>query len=153
MPDHMHIVTMASLEDDFSPDQGQGSLVRSAWKSRQRDHREQRPRGVTLGGKLEFPKSCSLMYLHAEPWPYTLWVAISLLLKKKTHISFLSLNLFIFNFSGHVYTTLFIYLWLRRVFVAARGLSLVVTTRDHSALLCVGFSLRWLLLLRSTGSR
>ena len=42
----------------------------------------------------------------------------------------------------------FIYFWLRWVFVAARGLSLV-------ALLCVGFSLRWLLCCgaRALGSR
>ena len=41
--------------------------------------------------------------------------------------------LFIFNF------------WLRSVFVAASG--------GYSSLRCVGFSLQWLLLLWSTGSR
>ena len=50
-------------------------------------------------------------------------------------------------------TNLFIYFWLRWVFVAARGLSLVAASGDYSLLRCVGFSLRWLLLLRSTGSR
>ena len=45
------------------------------------------------------------------------------------------------------------YLWLRWVFVAALGLSLVVASRGYSSLRCMGFSLRWLLLLRSTGSR
>ena len=39
------------------------------------------------------------------------------------------------------------------VFIAACGLSLVAENRGYSSLLCVGFSLRWLLLLRSTGSR
>ena len=39
------------------------------------------------------------------------------------------------------------------VFVAARGLSLVAVSRDYSSLQCAGFSLPWLLLLRSTGSR
>ena len=34
-----------------------------------------------------------------------------------------------------------------------RGLSLVVESEGYSSLRCVGFSLRWLLLLRSTGSR
>ena len=34
-----------------------------------------------------------------------------------------------------------------------RGLSLVVASRGYSSLRCTGFSLRWLLLLRSTGSR
>ena len=47
----------------------------------------------------------------------------------------------------------FIYFWLRWVFVAARGLSLVVVSGGYSLLQCAGFSLRWLLLLRSTGSR
>ena len=45
------------------------------------------------------------------------------------------------------------YFWLHWVFVAARGLSLVATSEDFSSLQCAGFSLRWLLLLRSTGSR
>ena len=45
------------------------------------------------------------------------------------------------------------YVWLRWVFIAARGLSLVVTSGGYSSLRCVGFSMWWLLLLRSTGSR
>ena len=53
---------------------------------------------------------------------------------------------FIFNF-------LINYLWLHWVFVAACGLSLVVASRGYSSLQCAGFSLRWLLLLWSTGSR
>ena len=48
---------------------------------------------------------------------------------------------------------LFIYFWLCWVFVAVRGLSLVVASGGYSSLRCTGFSLRWLLLLRSTGSR
>ena len=48
---------------------------------------------------------------------------------------------------------LFIYFWLRWVFVAAHGLSLVAVSGGYSSLRCTGFSLRWLLLLRSTGSR
>ena len=39
------------------------------------------------------------------------------------------------------------------VFVAVRGLSLVAASRGYSSLRCVGFSLQWLLLLRSTGPR
>ena len=46
-----------------------------------------------------------------------------------------------------------IYFWLRWVFVAARGLSLVVASRGYSSLWCAGFSLLWFLLLPSTGSR
>ena len=48
---------------------------------------------------------------------------------------------------------LFIYFWLHCVFVAAHGLSLVAVSGGHSLLLRVGFSLQWLLLLRSMGSR
>ena len=48
---------------------------------------------------------------------------------------------------------LFIYVWLHWVFVAVRGLSLVASSGGYSSLWCVGFSLRWLLLLQSTGSR
>ena len=47
----------------------------------------------------------------------------------------------------------FIYFWLRWVFVAACRLSLVVASRGYSLLRCTGFSLRWLLLLRSMGSK
>ena len=48
---------------------------------------------------------------------------------------------------------LFIYFWLHWVFVAARGLPLVAVSRGYSSLHCAGFSLQWLLLLWSTGSR
>ena len=48
---------------------------------------------------------------------------------------------------------LFIYFWLRWVFVAVRRLSLVAVSRGYSCLWCAGFSLQWLLLLWSTGSR
>ena len=47
----------------------------------------------------------------------------------------------------------FIYFWLHWVFVPACRLSLVVASGGYSSLWCAGFSLRWLLLLRSTGSR
>ena len=50
----------------------------------------------------------------------------------------------------------FIYLfnfWLRWVFVAVRGLSLVVASGGYSSLQCTSFSLQWLLLLWSMGSR
>ena len=48
---------------------------------------------------------------------------------------------------------LFIQIWLGWVFVAARGLSLAVVSGGYSLLQCTGFSLWWLLLLQSTGSR
>ena len=47
----------------------------------------------------------------------------------------------------------FFYFWLCWVFIAARRLSLVVVSGGYSSLQCAGFSLRWLLLLRSTGPR
>ena len=52
-----------------------------------------------------------------------------------------------------IYLFIYIYFWLRWVFVAAHGLSLVVAGRGYSLLRCAGFSLQWLLLLQSTGSR
>ena len=48
---------------------------------------------------------------------------------------------------------IYTYFWLHWVFVAARGLSLVAASGGCSSLHCAGFSLRWLLLLQSTGSR
>ena len=56
-----------------------------------------------------------------------------------------SLSLFFFNKC--------IYFWLRWVFVADCGLSLVVASRGYSSLQCTGFSLQWFLLLQSTGFR
>ena len=52
----------------------------------------------------------------------------------------------------YLFIYLFIY-WLHWVFIAARGLSLVVGSGGYCSLWCEGFSLRWLLLLQSTGSR
>ena len=48
---------------------------------------------------------------------------------------------------------LFIYFWLLWVFVAAHGLSLVAVSGGYSSLRWAGFSLWWLLLLWSMGSR
>ena len=47
----------------------------------------------------------------------------------------------------------FVYFWLCWVFIAAHGLSVVVASKGYSSLRCVGFSLQWLLLLWSMGSR
>ena len=67
--------------------------------------------------------------------------------ESKTEKCFLLINLFIYLL------ILFIYFWLHWVFVAVCGLSLVAASEGYSSLWCVGFSLRWLLLLQSTGSR
>ena len=48
---------------------------------------------------------------------------------------------------------LFIDFWLSWVFIAACGLSLVAVSGGYSSLQCAGFSLQWLLLLWSMGSR
>ena len=48
---------------------------------------------------------------------------------------------------------LFIYFWLCWVFIAARGLSLVVANGGYSSLWYAGFSLQCPLLLRSMGSK
>ena len=66
----------------------------------------------------------------------------------------LHVNLFVFVWLvGWGFFYLFIYFWLHWVFFAARGLSLVAASGGYSSLWCAGLSLRWLLLLRSTGSR
>ena len=48
---------------------------------------------------------------------------------------------------------LFFFFWLHWVLIAARGLSLVAVSGGYSSLQCMCFSLQWLLLLQSTGSR
>ena len=48
---------------------------------------------------------------------------------------------------------LFIYFWLCWVFITACSLSLIAASRGYSSLWYAGFSLQWLLLLPSTGSR
>ena len=77
------------------------------------------------------------------------------------HIAYIYVFYFLFNFFDkppilgllHHSISLFIYFWLRWVFVAAHGLSLVVASRGYSSLQGAGFSLRWLLLLLSAGFR
>ena len=51
-----------------------------------------------------------------------------------------------------IYFNLF-YFWLCWVFIAVHGLSLVAVSGGYSLLQCAGFSLWWLLLLQSMGSR
>ena len=61
--------------------------------------------------------------------------------------------IFVFKLRPTLKKINYFYFWLCWVFVAARGLSLVVASGGYSSLWCAGFSLQWLLLLRSTGSR
>ena len=58
----------------------------------------------------------------------------------------------LFSFFTHLFI-LFIYFWLRWVLVVVRRLSLAAASVSYSSLQCMGFSLQWLLLLQSTGSR
>ena len=64
------------------------------------------------------------------------------------HVSFFFLIKFYYYYLFYLF-----YFWLRRVFVAVHGLSLVAASGDYSSLQCAGFSLRWLLLLQSMDSR
>ena len=52
-----------------------------------------------------------------------------------------------------IFIYLFTYFGLRWVFVAVHRLLLVAASRGHPTLRCAGFSLWWLLLLWSMGSR
>ena len=71
-----------------------------------------------------------------------IWELSSLLIEAFSVINFLLSTVFLFFF-----------FWLCWVFVAAHRLSLVVASGGYSSLRCTGFSLRWLLLLRSMGTR
>ena len=65
-------------------------------------------------------------------------------------------TLIVFCCCCFVFINLFIHLfnfWLHWVFAAAHGLSLVAVSGGYSLLRGAGFSLWWLLLLQSTGSR
>ena len=60
--------------------------------------------------------------------------------------------LFYFKVFLKILFYLFIF-WLHWVFIAACRSSLVAASGGYSSLWCTGFSLQWLLLLQSTGSR
>ena len=66
------------------------------------------------------------------------------------------INSFSFCLSGKLFlspSVLFFLFWLCWVFVAVHGIPLVAVRGGHSSLQCAGFSMSWLLLLWSTGSR
>ena len=96
----------------------------------------------------------------------TFWIKIALMLQQSPYLAVTGSHpktgqgeptnfsdLEYFYFFNYLFIYLFIHFWLRWVFIAARRLSLVAASRGYSSLRCAGFSLRWLLLLRSTGSR
>ena len=60
----------------------------------------------------------------------------------------------IIAFFNYLYVVILLFdVWLHWVFIAACGLSEVAERMCYSSLRCLGFSLQWLLLLPSTGSR
>ena len=63
----------------------------------------------------------------------------------------LGLRFFFFFFFNYLFIYLFIFGCVGSLLL--RGLSLVAASRGYSSLWCAGFSLQWLLLLRSLGSR
>ena len=102
--------------------------------------------------------SFSTLLLSTFPYPYvsslSLINSIQLVLFfiPSDHLCLLnkSFSSFILFFNKFIY---FIYFWLHWVFVAVCRLSLFAASGGYSLLWCAGFSLRWLLLLRSTDSR
>ena len=95
-------------------------------------------------------------HLHSVPPPPTPQLLETTNLISSSMSFFFFFNKFELLFDLHntpFLKKLFIYLWLRWVFVALCGLSLVAASGGYSSLWCVGFSLRWLLLLRSMGCR
>ena len=69
--------------------------------------------------------------------------------------SFISILFFFFKLIVTHYSFIyaFFFFWLHWVFIGACGLSLVAVSGVDPSLRCTDFSLWWLLLLRSTGSR
>ena len=95
------------------------------------------------------PPYCSSQWLYQFTFPPTLQEEFPFL---HTLSSIYYLQTFLFN----KFICLFIYLiyfWLHWAFIAVCRLSLVAASRGYSSLWCTGFSLWWLLLLQSTGSR
>ena len=101
---------------------------------------------------------CSLLSTDCEVCPCS-WLRLTLRLCPCCHLHSVSGRRGILPPLHHVFDflkNLFIYsfnFWLQWVFAAARGFSLVAVSRGYSSLRGAGFSLRWFLLLQSTGSR
>ena len=105
-------------------------------------------RGVIL-----FSTAWKKTHTHTNFFPskpcYTVQVCMWFRGQMKEMWDLLKINVFIYC----LFICLFIYFWLRWVFVAALVLPLAAASGGYSSLRCTGFSLWWLLLLRSTGSR
>ena len=85
---------------------------------------------------------CSYHPFHTQTFFFFFWlfIVVSIALTKRIFFFFFKINLLI-------------YFWLHWVCVAAHWLSLVAVSGGYFSLQCPGFSLRWLLLLQSTGCR
>ena len=92
-----------------------------------------------------YTHTCAHTYMYTHT--FSLLFSLTWALGQASRTPVCTLLFFLYKF---IY---FIYFWLHWVFVAVRRLSLVAVSRGYSSLRCAGFSLRWLLLLRSTGSR
>ena len=92
----------------------------------------------------------SLRSFHLDPGTFQLilFLSTTFLISRANEHCYILAKLFYF---GRI--LFFFNFWLRWVFVAARGLSLVAARGGYSLLRCGSFLLRWLLLLRSTDSR
>ena len=95
---------------------------------------------------------CLLPFCLLVDWSSSYWFVRVLYIKELnplyvTYCKYSYWSVFFF------YINLFIYFWLHWVFIAAHRLSLVAASGGYSSLQCAGFSLWWLLLLQSTGSR
>ena len=95
-----------------------------------------------------FPLEC---HFSPCPQPSTFVVELWIYIINKIFGS-LSLTQIMFLYI-YIYIFFFFFFWLHWVFVAVRRLFSSCGERGYSSLRCVGFSLRWLLLLRNTGSR
>ena len=95
-----------------------------------------------LRGHVHPQNDSSLSYYTEYLAPWHAWLC--------QHATF-ALLLFFFFLNNR--RSLFIYLWLCWIFVAAHRLSLVAASGGYSLLWCADFSLQWFLLLQSVGSR
>ena len=91
---------------------------------------------------------------------WSIFLGLEILLREyvvviRVHITSIEQKVGLNRFSFLLFINLFIYLFLAALGLhfCARGLSLAVASGGYSSLRCVGFSLWWLLLLWSTGSR
>ena len=106
---------------------------------------------ATLRDSLAVSYKTKHTFYHAiqqcQPWYLPKWIEN---LFPHRNLAWIYIYIYIF-FKNFI--IIIIIIWLCWVFVAVCRLSLVAASGVYSSLQCTGFSLRWLLLLRSMGSR